>query len=209
MKAYFVGVIAIMLFAQIVGLGPIFGLFATHEDDISELLPPVRSPLYLPGERQTAMALVIHDECLAAANDARQTLHNVSTPQAEYGGYLDCYVGKMLEKPQQLCDADTRHRLVRYTRGYFGLLAGLKRDDQAPALQGMLKMERQMETRSNIETGKDDYSPDPHIIEGWKTLVADGAFAKDRELSSQLKPEVSSSVIDALTAIKPAKAICP
>jgi len=209
MKAFFIGVIAIMLFAQIVGFGPVLKLLDPPENDVTNLLPPLRSPLYEPGERETAMAHVIYSKCSDAADEARRAQPNVSNLQTENGGYLECYITQMLENPKQLCDADTRNRLIRYTRGYFGLLANLKRSSEDPAQQPFIKMERDMERRqSTIEIGKDDFSPDPQIVEGWKTLVTEGAFAKDREFPHELKPEVPREIIDTLSAIKPGKAIC-
>lgn len=121
--------------------------------------------------------------------------------------YVACYVAKLENEPQRLCDPATRQRLIRHMRGYFALLQERKEIAQSPVAGEFVKIERRLNSRTGIDTGPDDFAPDPGILTALAALVREGVLPQP-DFTEALKPDVPQAVIDALGATRPVRPYC-
>jgi hypothetical protein len=181
------------------------GLYGSSHDE-EPLPPPMRAPLYLPGERETAAAQSTYDHCISVAKAFRGSGRRGTFGHVRNSEFLACYICELEVSPRRLCDTETRNRLIRYTRGYFGALKQRKAASPPPPMARMVEMQRELAPSSAIVGGDGDFAPDPRILEGLEALKRDGALPADIEKT--FEPEAPQSLIKALTRIQPEKALC-
>ncbi|MEI9900952.1 MAG: hypothetical protein WDN31_13360 [Hyphomicrobium sp.] len=145
------------------------------------------------------------DRCVDAAYVAASTNLDAFDRLAMVGGFLKCYVGELELYPRRLCSEDKRDELARYTRGYFYELSFARKVSQDPALKGRLelpsKIRSKIDPKSDIISGHLDFTADPSIIDGWKSLIKGGVFTNGKPLRKILRPEVPRDVIQQLNAV--------
>lgn len=211
MKQIFIALIVIFLGIRLLSLVPTLKPLKVPAHEPEQLLPTFLAPQRFADIEQ-GIKDSRHDPCIASAYhlawaDNPVPRNGNTGRRGDVTAFLVCHLRRVHDFPLQICVGDGKDQLTRYTRGYFKLLARLRDAPQPP--QAFVQMQGQMDTRSDIQSGPEDFSPDPRIIAGLKDLVHDGVYTKSDDLAKKLSPEVPRSVIAELTAIEPGKPICP
>jgi hypothetical protein len=211
MKRFLIALILVFIGIRLLPLFPELEPLRAPSIEPEQLLPPFLAPRKFSDIEQ-GIKDSHHDPCIASAYhlawaDNPVPRHGSTGRRADVTAYLVCYIERAREFPKQLCVGDGKDQLARYTRGYFALLAAQRDAPAAP--QAFVEMQRQLDTGSDIQSGLEDFSPDPRIIDGLKSLISDGVFIRSDDLAAKLSPEVPSSVIAELTATEPGRPVCP
>jgi hypothetical protein len=154
-------------------------------------------------------SLRANDKCIDAAFVAASKDRSTSDKRAKYRAYLLCYVNRLERSPRTLCDPEKRRELARYTRGYFYLLDQDKKVSSDPVNRGFIEIQQKMRSGSDISRGRDDFKPDPAILESWARLVDIGALSNGESLEDLLQPEVPEATIQQLASLKVVHPLCP
>lgn len=184
------GVFYHMAGVETVGPASFRGVIPSHGESMGRV--------YLDGEHKSRDAEYVHDECTnAAASDRRG-------PDV---GYVACFVGEMVARPQRLCDQEVKARFIRYSKAYFyiwGEKAVMMRD---PSVQQVIRMQRRMEGESDVDSGFEVEDVDGEILDGFEALVKKGVLSA-WDFGGFFAPAAPQTVKARLENIKPEGKIC-
>jgi hypothetical protein len=164
---------------------------------------------FAAGERETADAYYIHSHCV---RDVKSTDRNYDSFQRQVGDYMTCYVGALADRPNRICEAGAKARLIRYTRFYFepyDRLIALKSKTLSETEIAMMGISNRLNRSSDPDSIQSGPSlvPDLMVVDHYRTLVQNGAL-KLSDFGSGPKA-VPVSLAPFLSDIKGSRQMCP